>query len=203
VRATLVRPVLADRLLVGYPAPGLADADRVAFELVNEILLGGPSSRIYRRLVIEREMASSARGDIAPTRDPGLYGIWVQLTKGHSAPEAEAIIVDEIAALGRTPVSAAELDKAKARLETEFWRELTSSHGRAEMLGQFEIACGDFRRMFQRGGEYARVSPADIRAIVARYLAGPRSVVVATPPGATPAGAGQRPAKAAVSKSRS
>jgi len=199
VRATLVRPVLADRLLVGYPAPGLAAADRVAFELVNEILLGGPSSRIYRRLVIEREMASSARGDIAPTRDPGLYGIWVQMTKGHIAAEAEAIIAEEIAALGRAPVTAAELDKAKARLETEFWRELTSSHGRAEMLGQFEIACGDFRRMFQRGGEYARVTAADIRAIVARYLVGPRSIVVATPPAAP----GQRPAKAAVTKSRS
>ncbi len=101
VRATLVRPVLADRLVVGYPAPGLADADRVAFELVNEILLGGPSSRIYRRLVIERELASSARGDVAPTRDPGLYGIWVQLTKGHTAAEAEAVIVEEIAALGQ------------------------------------------------------------------------------------------------------
>ena len=203
VRATLVRPVLADRLVVGYPAPGLADADRVAFELVNEILLGGPSSRIYRRLVIERELASSARGDVAPTRDPGLYGIWVQLTKGHTAAEAEAVILEEIAALGRGPVPAAELDKAKARLETEFWRELTSSHGRAEMLGQFEIACGDFRRLFQRGSEYARVTPADVRAVVARYLAGPRSVVIATPPAAAPDGSGQRPAKAPVSKNRS
>src|SRR5262249_59699010 len=104
------------------------------FARVNEIRLGGRSSRIYRRLVIEREMASSARGDIAPTRDPGLYGIWVQLTKGHTAAEAEAIIVEEIAALARTPIPAAELDKAKARLETEVWRELTSSHGRAQML---------------------------------------------------------------------
>jgi len=204
VRATLVRPVPADRLVVGYPAPGLADADRAAYELVNELLLGGPSSRIYRKLVVERELASSARGDIAPTRDPGLYGIWVQLTKGHTAAEAEAIIVDEIASLARTPIPAAELDKAKVRLETEFWRELTSSHGRAEMLGQFEIACGDFRQMFARGGEYARVSAADVRAIATRYLSGPRSVVVATPPGAPPAGGGgQRPAKAPVSKNRS
>jgi zinc protease len=203
VRATLVRPVLADRLVVGYPAPGLADADRVAFELVNEILLGGPSSRIYRRLVIEHEMASSARGDVAPTRDPGLYGIWVQLTKGHSAAEAEAIILEEIAALGRGPVPAAELDKARARLETEFWRELTSSHGRAEMVGQFEIACGDFRRLFQRGAEYARVTPADVRAVVARYLAGPRSVVIATPPAPTTDSSGQRPVPVPVSKKRS
>jgi zinc protease len=205
VRATLVRPVPADRLVVGYPSPGLADADRAAYEIANEILLGGPSSRIYKRLVVEREMASSARGDISPTRDPGLYGIWVQLTKGHTAAEAEAVIVDEIAALAKTPIPAAELDKAKARLETEFWRELTSSHGRAEMLGQFEIACGDFRRMFARGDEYARVSAADVRAIATRYLVGPRSVVVATPPGPSPAGGvgGQRPAKGPVSKNRS
>ncbi len=182
VRATLVRPVPADRMVVGYPAPGLADPDRAAYELVNELLLGGPSSRLYRRLVVEREMASSARGDVAPTRDPGLYGIWVQLTKGHTAAEAEAIIVDEIAGLSRAPIPAAELAKAKLRLETAFWRELTSSHGRADLLGQFEIACGDFRRLFQRADEYARVSAADVRAVAAHYLSGARSVVVATPP---------------------
>ena len=210
VRATLVRPVPANRLAIGYPAPGLAEPDRAAYELVNEILLGGPSSRLYRRLVIDRELASSARGDVAPTRDPGLYAIWVQLTKGHTAAEAEAIIVEEIAALARAPLPAAELAKAKVRLETAFWRDLTSSHGRADMLGQFEIACGDFRRMFARAGEYARVSPADVRAIAQRYLSGPRSVVVATPPGAAarPAAApspapSPRPARAPAAKTRS
>ena len=185
-RQVLVRPVPADRLVVGYPAPGLGDADRAAYELVNEILLGGPSSRLYRRLVVERPLASSARGDVALTRDPGLFTIWVQLTKGHGAPEAEAIITEEIAALARGPLPVAELDKAKVRLETAFWRELASSHGKAELLGMFEIAGGDFRRLFQRAGEYPRVSIADVRAIASRYLSGARSVVVATPPDAAP-----------------
>ena len=187
VRAALVRPVPADRLVVGYPAPGLADPDRAIYELVDELLLGGPSSRVYKKLVIEHELASSARGDVAPTRDPGLYAIWVQLTRGHTAAEAEEIILQEVAGLARTPIPERELAKAKVRLETAFWRELGSSHGKAELLGQFEIACGDFRRLFQRAGDYARVTPADVQRVVRRYLSGPRSVVVASPPETVPA----------------
>ena len=71
----------------------------------------------------------------------------MQLTKGHTAEEAEARVVDgDRRRSRRAPVAGAELAKAQARVETEFWRELTSSHGRAERLGEFEIATGDFRR---------------------------------------------------------
>ena len=202
VRAVIVRPVPADRLVVGYPSPGLTDPDRASYELVDELLLGGPSSRLYRRLVIERELASSARGDVAPTRDPGLYTIWVQMTREHTAAEAEAIIVEELAALAKTPVPARELEKAKVRLETAFWRDLSSSHGKAELLGQFEIAAGDFRRLFQRANEYARVSAADVQRIAADYLCGARSVVVASPPAAVPPPA-KRTSKPPAARSRS
>jgi zinc protease len=186
VRSEVFRPVPADRLVVGYPAPGLADRDRAAYEIINEVLLGGPSSRLYRRLVIEGELASSAHGDVAPTRDPGLYAIWVQMTKGHAAAEAEALIVEELGRLARAPLPARELDKAKVRLETAFWQQLDSSHGKAELLGQFEIAAGDFRRLFDRAGEYAAATAKDVQRIAAQYLAGPRSVVVARPVEASP-----------------
>ena len=182
VRATLTRPVPADRLVIGYPAPGLAEADRAAYELANEMLLGGPSSRLYRRLVVQTEMASSARGDVPPTRDPGLFAIWIQMAKGHAAGEADAIVREEIAALARGSFTTAELDKAKVRLETAFWRELGSSHGKADLLGQFEIACGDFRRLFGRADEIHRVTAAEVQGIATRYLSGPRSMVVASPP---------------------
>jgi zinc protease len=193
VRTVLTRPVPADRLVIGYPAPGLAHGDRAAYELLNEMLLGGPSSRLYRRLVVETQLASSARGDVPPTRDPGLYAIWVQMAKGHAAAEADAIVREEIAALARGSFTTAELDKAKVRLETAFWLELTSSHGKADLLGQFEIACGDFRRLFGRADDFKRVSAAEARAVATRYLTGPRSVVVASPPAATAKAAARRP----------
>ncbi|HET6147425.1 MAG TPA: pitrilysin family protein [Polyangia bacterium] len=197
VRAALTRPVPADRLVIGYPAPGLAEADRAAYELANEMLLGGPSSRLYRRLVVQTEMASSARGDVPPTRDPGLYAIWIQMAKGHAAGEADALVREEIRALVRGSFTAAELDKAKIRLETAFWRELGSSHGKADLLGQFEIACGDFRRLFGRADEIHRVTAADVQGIANRYLSGPRSVVVASPPGASAAAPGKSSARSA------
>ncbi len=180
VRATVSRPVPSDRFVIGFPAPGLVDADRAAYEILDEILAGGPSSRLHRELVIDRALASSVHGDVAPTKDPGLYGLWVQTMKGHSAEEVEARVMAAVAALAAKPVGDDELAKARARVETAFWRELASSHGRAERLGEFEIAGGDFRLLFQRADEFARVTAADVQRVAATYLApGARSVVVA------------------------
>jgi zinc protease len=182
VRATVSRPVPADRFVVGFPAPGLGDADRAAFEVANEILAGGPSSRLYRRLVVDQPLASSVRGDVAPTKDPGLAAVWVQMTKGHAAEDAERIIVEAAADLAARPVSAAELGKAQARLETALFKQLGSSHGRAELIGEFEIATGDFRRLFARAAEYTRVTADDVRRVARTYLgSGARSVVIARP----------------------
>jgi zinc protease len=197
LRTTLVRPVPADRLVVGFRAPGLGDADRAAYDVTNEILTGGPSSRLYRRLVVDEALASSVEGDVAQTKDPGLYALWVQMTKGHVAEQAERRVLEAAADLAARPVSAAELGKAKARLETELWQKLGSSHGRAELLGQFEVAAGDFRRLFARAAEYAAVTAADVQRIAAGYLAsGARSVVIARPGGGAQQKAG-RPARKA------
>src|SRR6185437_6542007 len=43
VRATVTRPVPADRLVIGFPAPALGAPDRAAYEVLNELLAGGPS----------------------------------------------------------------------------------------------------------------------------------------------------------------
>jgi zinc protease len=180
VRSVIVRPVPADRLAIGFPAPALGDADRAAYEIIAELLAGGPSARLQRELVVDKALASSVHGDVAPTKDPGLFALWIQMTKGHTAEEAEARVRAAVGDLVGRPVVPAELAKAQARVETAFWRELGSSHGRAERLGAFEIAAGDFRRAFARGDELARVTVSDVQRVATKYLArGARSVVVA------------------------
>jgi zinc protease len=132
--------------------------------------------------VVEKQIASSVNGDAPATREPGLYGLWVQATKGHPAEEAEAIVESELGRLRDQPVPAAELAKARAQLETGFWRGLTSSEGRADQLGEFEICAGDYRRLLGRADEYARVGTDDVRRIARDYFApGRRSVVIARP----------------------
>jgi zinc protease len=182
VRAEVTRPVAADRLVIGLAAPSLGDPDRPAFELAAELLAGGPSSRLHRTLVVDTEMASSVDGELPATRDPGLYALWVQATRTHTAEEVEAIVEAELGRLRDQPAPAAELNKARAQLETALWRGLTSSEGRAEQLGEFEVCAGDYRRLLARAGDYSRVDASDVRRIARGYFApGRRSVVIARP----------------------
>lgn len=182
VRQELERPVPADRLAIGFPGPALGAGDRAAFEVLDEILTGGPSARLYRRLVAEKQVASSVDGSAAPTRDPALYTLWIQLRRGHKAEEAEAIVDAELAALAAAPVSEADLNKAKNRIETAFWRVLASSEGKASQLGEFDVVTGDYRRLFQRADEIRAVTGEDVRKAAADYLvAGPRAVLIARP----------------------
>jgi len=187
VRAAIERPVPAERFMIGYPAPGLADADRPAYELLDELLAGGPSARLPRSLMVDRELASSVEAEVSQTRDPGLWTIVVQAMKGSRAAAAEQVIQQEIARLIAQPVSIAELDGARNRLATAFWRELSSSQGRADALGRYDVITGDFRVLLERGQAYARVTPDDVSRVARLYLGpGARSVVVARPKGATP-----------------
>lgn len=187
VRAAIERPVPADRFMVGYPAPGLGEVDRPAYELIDELLAGGPSARLPRALMVDRELASSVDAEVAQTRDAGLWTIVVQTMKGTPAAAAEEVMQQEIARLIAQPVSAAELDGARNRLATAFWRELSSSQGRADALGRYDVITGDFRTLLDRGAAYARVTAEDVSRVARQYLgSGARSVVVARPKGVNP-----------------
>jgi zinc protease len=92
------------------------------------------------------------------------------------------VIVDAVTAIAAQPVSGAELAKSIARLETELWERLSSSHGRAEALGEFETAGGGFQNLFTRAAAYQAVTAEDVKRIAAQYLATEaRSIVVVRP----------------------
>jgi zinc protease len=182
VRSHVTRPVPADRVVMGYPAPALGDRDRAAADVLNELLVGGPSSRLYRLLVVEREMASSVSGEVAPTADPGLWCLWIQATRGYDASGIEDLVLRAIARVTAEFVPPTELAGAKNRLETAFWHDLASSRGRAEALGQFEVTTGDFRNLIDRGDAYGRVTAEDVARVARTFLApAARSVVTASP----------------------
>src|SRR6188508_1613528 len=108
------KPIATDRLLVGYKAPGQDDPDWAALEIVSTLLAGCPSARLYRRLVIEKEAASSVDAQLTPFSDPSLLRLAVTTARGHDADEILATIDREIAALVETPPTTKEVEKAKA-----------------------------------------------------------------------------------------
>jgi len=178
------KPIATDRLLVGYKAPGQDDADWAALEIVSTLLAGCPSARLHRRLVIEQEAASSVDAQLTPFRDPSLLRLAVTTARGHRADEVIAAIDREIAAIVEQPPSAAEVEKAKALAETDFWSSLADVDGKAEALGHYETALGDFRRLDVLVQRLTAVTAADVARAVRTYLVSAhRTIVIAEPEG--------------------
>lgn len=181
-RQRFAKPVQADRLLVGYKSPGQDDPDWAALELAGVLLAGGPSARLYRRLVVDTEMATSVDCATMPFRDPSLFRVSVNLARGHRAEAALDEIDAAMAELARTPVPAHELAKVKNCVETDFWAALEDCDGRAEALGHYETTLGDFRKLFDMADRLARIDAGDIQRAAAAYLVPQRRTVVIAEP---------------------
>ncbi len=176
------KPIATDRLLVGYKAPGQDHPDWCALEIVATLLAGCPSARLYRRLVIKSEVASSVDAQLTPFRDPSLLRLSATAARGHTADEILAIIDEELAQMIDRPPLAAEVEKAKALAETDFWSALVDVDGRAEALGHYETALGDFRKVNTIAQRLAEVTVEDVARVVRTYLKSEhRTIVIATP----------------------
>ena len=176
------KPIATDRLLVGYKAPGQDHPDWAALEIVSTLLAGCPSARLYRKLVIDQEAASSVDAQLTPFRDPSLLRLAVTTARGHGADEIVAAIDREIAGLVEQPPPPGEVEKAKALAETDFWSALADVDGKAEALGHYETALGDFRRLSAIAERLTAVTAADVARAVRTYLVpAHRTIVIAEP----------------------
>ncbi len=183
-RASWKKPVTADRAVFAWRAPAQSHPDWLPLQLASEVLLGGPSSRLYRRLVVESETASSVSGMLMPVAQPGIFEVFTSMVRGKTAADAETIIDQEIARLAAEPVSPAELAKCKNRYETGFWSELETADGKAEALGHYETVLGDYRALFEAAARVETLGAEDVRRAAATYLTKDvRTIVIAEPSG--------------------
>jgi zinc protease len=134
------------------------------------VLFGGRASRLYRSLIIERELCSDLRGWVSTFKDPGLYEMHATARTGHTAAEILAVIDAELARASAEVVTADELARAKARLELSLLQSLETMAGKAEQIGFYETVLGDPAAAFRRLEAYRRATPAELRAAARRYL---------------------------------
>jgi zinc protease len=103
-----------------YLAPGFSSGDKrhaYALEVLNEILAGGATSRLYRSLVVEQKIAISAGASYdGDAYDLGTFSFYGQPANGISMERFEAAIDAEIAKLLTSGVTNKEVKRAKKRL---------------------------------------------------------------------------------------
>lgn len=183
-RVSFEKPTPTDKVSIGYKAPALGDHDHAPLVVLCEILFGGRSSRIHRKLVHEMEIASDVRGWVGTFRDPGLFDIGLVAREGTDADALLSAFDAEIEKVLAEPVTETEVERARAKLELSALQGLETVGGRAETIGFYETVLGSPQAYFDKVAAYRRVTRSDVLRAARRYLVkDARTIVIVRPSG--------------------
>jgi zinc protease len=147
-----------------------------------EVLFSGRSSRVHRALVQEEEIATELRGWVSTFRDPGLFEIYATARPGKTSAELLTALDREIAKVIAEPVTIAELDKVKAKVELALVQSLETASGKAEQIGFYHTVLGDAGGAFSRLDAYRRTTRSDLLRVARRYLTNERRTIIEVHP---------------------
>ncbi len=141
-----------------------------AVNLLLSILVDGDSSRLHRLLVEERQLAIEVGGHWQEGFDPGLLWLFLTLPEGTDPAEVQAVVDAELANVVEQGVTEAELARAKNMTAAGFWKKLATIDGKAQLLGEYEVFHGDWRKLFDAPAQFDRVTRAEIQAVAREIL---------------------------------
>ncbi|HEY9618057.1 MAG TPA: pitrilysin family protein [Microcoleaceae cyanobacterium] len=159
-----------------YPLPDINHPDLPALQVMDYILTGGRSSRLYQTLV-ESGLASGAEGGTNNLIGAGWYEFSVTAAPGKTLTEIDQALQQMVADLRQRGVTQEELDRAKAQLRAATIlrnRDITSQ---AMQLGDDYLTTGNYQFTDRMLSAIANVSTADIQRVAQTYLAPNRRTV--------------------------
>jgi zinc protease len=175
-----------------YHVPNIVNpADAYALEVASEILSDGQSSRLYKKLVVEKQMVVDIGAGYDMTSfSPGLFVVSAQMRPGIKAADTQVEVEKELAAMRDAPVGAEELQKAKNLEQAQFVFGQDSVMREAEMLGIYEML-GDYRNVDKYLDGIDKVTAADVQRVAKTYLVATNMTEgVLVPTGILPHGSG-------------
>jgi predicted Zn-dependent peptidase len=136
-----------------------------------EILGSGRTSRLYRSIVEEQQLATSVSVYGAPgSRYPNLFVIEAVPRHPHTTEELEQAIYAELQTLKSEPVQEAELFKVRNRLVTDQLRHIRTNSGLARILTSYQSLANDWRYLATYAAEIEKLTAEDIMTVANRYL---------------------------------
>lgn len=167
------------QLSIAFHKPTLPAREDYVFDLIDLILSGGRTSRLYKALVQDQQVAASVSTYGAPgSRYDNLFVISAAPRYPHSLQDVEKAIHVELARLASVPVSAEELAKARNRLKTDQLHGMQSNSGLARSLTYFQTVAKDWRYLARYQEAISDVTAEEIMQVARTYLIKDNSTVV-------------------------
>ena len=126
------------QICLGVPAPPITDESRYVTLILNTVLGGGMSSRLFQTIREERGMVYSIYSDLSPYRDTGTLCVYAGTSAG-KAIEVVDLILAEFRNMKQDPIPEEELTRAKDQLKGNILMGLESSTSRMANLARQEV----------------------------------------------------------------
>ena len=157
------------QICLGVPAPPVADESRYATSILNTVLGGGMSSRLFQNIREERGLAYSVYSDMSPYRDTGNFCVYAGTSAG-KALEVVDLILAEFRKLKENPVSEEELTRAKDQMKGNILLSLESSNARMANLARQEMYFHQFYSADEIIARINDVTAAEVQAMAQRLF---------------------------------
>ncbi|MEH1881166.1 MULTISPECIES: M16 family metallopeptidase [unclassified Nostoc] len=165
----LKQPGSAALLQAVYPLTDINHPDVPAIDVMDAILTGGRSSRLYQALV-ESGLASSVSGGAAELIEPGWYEINATAAPGKELGKIAQVLQESLAKLQQQPVTTEELNRAKTQLQASYILGNQDITSQATQLGYNQTVAGDYRFIEKYLAAIAKVTPAQVQEVAKTYL---------------------------------
>jgi predicted Zn-dependent peptidase len=164
------------QICLGVPAPPITDDNRYATLILNTVLGGGMSSRLFQTIREERGMVYSIYSDLSPYRDTGTLCVYAG-TSVAKALEVVELVLAEFRKLKQELLSEDELTRAKDQLKGNILLGLESSNSRMANLARQEMYFGQFFTVDEIIARIEDVSAAQVQGMAQR-LFDPQGIAV-------------------------
>jgi predicted Zn-dependent peptidase len=154
---------------LAVPALPVAHPDRYAAYLLNSILGGGMSSRLFQSIREDRGLAYSIYSELNPFRDTGSLAVYAGCSAANTR-QVLALTLSEFTRFKQEPVTAEELDRARNQIKGNMVLGLESSNSRMSSLARQQMYWGRFFSLDEITAEIDRVTAADIQRLAHQLL---------------------------------
>jgi predicted Zn-dependent peptidase len=157
------------QICLGVPAPPITDDNRYTTLILNTVLGGGMSSRLFQTIREERGMVYSIYSDLSPLRDTGTLCVYAGTAAG-KAIEVIDLVLAEFRSLKESPLSHEELTRAKDQVKGNILMGLESSNSRMANLARQEMYFHQFFTVEEIAARIDDVNAEHVQAMAQRLF---------------------------------
>ena len=168
--ARVSKNVQNEHIAISFRTPPSSSDEVYSLDILAEILGGGEYSRLYKKLVYEKQIASQVGTDQNNMSGPGVFTIYLSLKPGASHDDALQTTYSMLWDARNKLFTDRELEIAKNQVLRDHIEGLKTVSGKASALGYNEVVFGSFEHLFKDLEKYDSVTLDGLRKVSAKYL---------------------------------